>query len=124
MGADAGHGQRFGDATADFDDLVVGDRVERLDGLVGVDVLAENHGRLRRVAGDGVRVLDREHAPAGRVRPRALDLLHLSGASAVVANLVNNLPAYLVVEPSAADDVRRLVATLVGVSSRTLWNPT
>ncbi len=52
-----------------------------------------------------------------------VDLLHLSGASAVSANLVNNLPAYLAVEPSAADDVRRLIATLVGVNTGALVTP-
>lgn len=62
-------------------------------------------------------------APAVGTGTRPLDLLHLSGASAVTANLVNNLPAYLVVEPSAADDVRRLVATLVGVNAGALVTP-
>lgn len=52
-----------------------------------------------------------------------LDLLHLSGASAVSANVLNNLPAYLAVEPSAAHDVRRLVATLVGVNAGALVTP-
>lgn len=52
-----------------------------------------------------------------------LDLLHLSGASALTANAINNLPAYLVVEPAAADDVRRLVATLVGVNAGALVTP-
>ena len=62
-------------------------------------------------------------APAVGTGTRPLDLLHLSGASAVAANLVNNLPAYLLVEPSAADDVRRLVATLVGVNAGALVTP-
>jgi arsenical pump membrane protein len=62
-------------------------------------------------------------APAVGSGTRPLDLLHLSGASAVAANLVNNLPAYLVVEPAAADDVRRLVATLVGVNAGALVTP-
>lgn len=52
-----------------------------------------------------------------------LDLLHLSGASALTANAINNLPAYLVVEPAAADDVRRLVATLVGVNAGAVVTP-
>ncbi|UFN45094.1 ArsB/NhaD family transporter [Nocardioides okcheonensis] len=52
-----------------------------------------------------------------------LALLHLSGASALTANAINNLPAYLVVEPAAADDVRRLVATLVGVNAGALVTP-
>jgi len=54
---------------------------------------------------------------------RTVDLLHLSVASAVGANLVDNLPAYLLVEPAAADDVRRLVATLVGVNAGALVTP-
>ena len=62
-------------------------------------------------------------APAVGTGVRPLDLLQLSGTSALAANLVNNLPAYLVVEPSAADDVRRLVATLVGVNAGALVTP-
>jgi arsenical pump membrane protein len=62
-------------------------------------------------------------APAVGTGTQALDLLHLSGGSAVAANLVNNLPAYLVVEPAADDDVRRLVATLVGVNAGALVTP-
>lgn len=61
--------------------------------------------------------------PAVGTGTRTLDLLHLSAASAAAANLVNNLPAYLIVEPSAADDVRRLVATLVGVNTGALVTP-
>ncbi|GAA1928823.1 SLC13 family permease [Nocardioides hwasunensis] len=61
--------------------------------------------------------------PAFGTGLRTLDLLHLSGASAVTANLVNNLPAYLLVEPAAADDVRRLVATLIGVNAGALVTP-
>ena len=52
-----------------------------------------------------------------------LDLLHLSAVSAVTANLVNNLPAYLLIEPSADDDTRRLFATLVGVNAGALVTP-
>jgi arsenical pump membrane protein len=62
-------------------------------------------------------------SPAVGAGTRAIDLLHLAGASALGANLVNNLPAYLLVEPSAADDVRRLVATLVGVNAGALVTP-
>jgi arsenical pump membrane protein len=48
---------------------------------------------------------------------RLADLLQLSGVAAVTSNLVNNLPAYLVMEPHAAtgDDVR-LFALLVGTN--------
>jgi arsenical pump membrane protein len=62
-------------------------------------------------------------APAVGTGTDAVDLLHLSATSAVGANLVNNLPAYLLVEPAAADDVRRLVATLVGVNAGALVTP-
>ena len=48
---------------------------------------------------------------------RPADLLQMSGVAAVTSNLVNNLPAYLVMEPHAAtgDDVR-LLALLVGTN--------
>ena len=49
-------------------------------------------GLLRLAQGEGL--LD-WLAPAVGTGTRPLDLLHLSGASAVAANLVNNLPAYL-----------------------------
>lgn len=77
-------------------------------------------GLLRLAQGEGL--LD-WLAPAVGAGTRPLDLLHLSGTSALAANVVNNLPAYLVVEPSAADDVRRLVATLVGVNAGALVTP-
>ena len=62
-------------------------------------------------------------APAVGTGTGTLDLLQLSASSAVGANLVNNLPAYLLVEPAAADDVRRLVAALVGVNAGALVTP-
>ncbi len=77
-------------------------------------------GLLRVAQGEGL--LDWV-APLVGVGTGRLDLLHLAGVSAVTANLVNNLPAYLLVEPSAADDVRRLVATLVGVNAGALVTP-
>ena len=43
------------------------------------------------------------------------DLARLAGVSGVLANGINNLPAYLVVEPFAASS-DRLVTTLVGVN--------
>ena len=69
-----------------------------------------------------VAVLQRR-ALRGTYAVEPLDLLHLSATSAVGANVVNNLPAYLLVEPAAADDVRRLVATLVGVNAGALVAP-
>ena len=44
------------------------------------------------------------------------DLARLAGVSTVLANVVNNLPAYLVVEPFATTS-DRLVSTLVGVNA-------
>ena len=51
------------------------------------------------------------------------DLLRLAGVSAVAANLLNNLPAYLAVEPSALDSPVRLAALLVGVNAGSLITP-
>ncbi|MFP7761910.1 SLC13 family permease [Marisediminicola sp. LYQ85] len=50
------------------------------------------------------------------------DLLRLAGVSAVSANLVNNLPAYLALEPFAGS-ADRLVAVLVGVGAGPLLTP-
>ncbi len=45
-------------------------------------------------------------------------LLHIAGVGAVLSNLINNLPAYLVVEPDAADGgPSRLLALLVGTNT-------
>lgn len=44
------------------------------------------------------------------------DLLRLAGAGAVGANLINNLPAYLVLEPAATDSPVRLMALLIGTN--------
>jgi arsenical pump membrane protein len=51
------------------------------------------------------------------------DLLRLAGVSAVAANLLNNLPAYLAVEPSALDSPVRLAALLIGVNAGPLITP-
>jgi arsenical pump membrane protein len=51
-------------------------------------------------------------------------LLQVAGVAAVASNLVNNLPAYLVIEPEAAQSTYRLLALLVGTnvgSIVTLW---
>ncbi|SMH47017.1 arsenite efflux membrane protein ArsB [Rathayibacter oskolensis] len=50
------------------------------------------------------------------------DLLRLAGSGAVAANLVDNLPAYLALEP-VADDPVRLVALLIGVNAGPLITP-
>ncbi|KZM36440.1 SLC13 family permease [Oerskovia enterophila] len=51
------------------------------------------------------------------------DLLQVAGAGAVAANAVNNLPAYLALEPAAAGDPARLAALLVGVDAGPLVTP-
>ena len=50
------------------------------------------------------------------------DLLRLAGAGAVASNAVNNLPAYLALEPSAATPVR-LGALLIGVNLGAIVTP-
>lgn len=47
----------------------------------------------------------------------------VAGAGAVAANLVNNLPAYLALEPAAAGSPDRLAALLVGVNAGPLITP-
>lgn len=51
-----------------------------------------------------------------------LSLLHLSAVAALSANGINNLPAYLVLEPQA-DSPLRLVALLIGVNLGPLVSP-
>lgn len=51
------------------------------------------------------------------------DLLRLAVSSALAANLLNNLPAYLAVEPTALDAPVRLAALLVGVNAGPLLLP-
>ncbi|MEA9985417.1 SLC13 family permease [Subtercola sp. RTI3] len=50
-------------------------------------------------------------------------LLQLTGVGAVAANGINNLPAYLVIEPAAAGDPLRLAALLIGVNLGPLVTP-
>jgi arsenical pump membrane protein len=50
-------------------------------------------------------------------------LLRLAGLSALGANLLDNLPAYLALEPVALDHPVRLVALLVGVNAGPLITP-
>jgi Na+/H+ antiporter NhaD/arsenite permease-like protein len=52
-----------------------------------------------------------------------LSLLHLAAIGALGANAINNLPAYLVLEPQAAGDSTRLVALLIGVNLGPLVTP-
>ena len=47
----------------------------------------------------------------------------VAAAGAVGANLLDNLPAYLLLEPVAAHDPRLLVALLVGVNAGPLVTP-
>ena len=50
-------------------------------------------------------------------------LAAVAGTGALVANVANNLPAYLVLEPVAADAAARLMALLVGVNAGPLVTP-
>jgi arsenical pump membrane protein len=52
------------------------------------------------------------------------DLLRVSGLGALTSNGINNLPAYLALEPTVADSPARLAALLVGVNTGplvTMW---
>ncbi|MET0694797.1 MAG: SLC13 family permease [Propionibacteriaceae bacterium] len=51
------------------------------------------------------------------------DLLRMSGVGALSANLVDNLPSYLALEPAAADSPLRLAALLIGVNAGPLITP-
>ena len=70
------------------------------------------------VRGLGDWVLDA--APAGSDTGA---LLGVAALSAAVANGVNNLPAYLLLEPVAGEDVRRLAAVLIGTGVGPLLTP-
>ncbi|OIH96420.1 SLC13 family permease [Curtobacterium sp. MCBA15_001] len=50
-------------------------------------------------------------------------LLALAGAGGVAANAIDNLPAYLVLEPAAGHDALRYAALLVGVNAGCLITP-
>lgn len=52
-----------------------------------------------------------------------LDLLQLAGVAALGANLVDNLPSYLAMEPVAQGSPIRLAALLVGVNAGPLVTP-
>lgn len=51
-----------------------------------------------------------------------LDLLRLAGVGAASANAINNLPAYLAIEPFAGEPVR-LIALLIGVNVGAIITP-
>ena len=53
----------------------------------------------------------------------ATALLAVAGLGAGLANVVNNLPAYLIIEPAVADSSTRLMALLVGVNAGPLVTP-
>ena len=86
--------------------------------LVGVTVLfvlvqlAHDHG-LGRVLGYA----------AGTAGTGLVDLLRLAGVAALGANLVNNLPGYLAMEPVADSSPIRLAALLIGVNTGPLITP-
>jgi arsenical pump membrane protein len=52
-----------------------------------------------------------------------LSLWGVAGAGALGANLVNNLPAYLALEPAASGSSERLAALLIGVNAGPLITP-
>ena len=52
-----------------------------------------------------------------------LDLLRVSAAGAVAANAVNNLPAYLAIEPGTGTQPLHLLALVVGVNAGPLITP-
>lgn len=52
-----------------------------------------------------------------------VDLFRLAGVSAIAANTINNLPAWLAVEPGAADHPVRLMAALIGTNAGPLVTP-
>ncbi|MGN6751590.1 MAG: SLC13 family permease [Intrasporangium sp.] len=54
---------------------------------------------------------------------RTLDLLRVSGIGAVSANAIDNLPAYLALEPTVSDAPTRLAALLIGVNAGPLVIP-
>jgi len=60
---------------------------------------------------------------AGGAGERFTELLRLTGISAVGANLVNNLPAYLAMEPVTNGSPLRVAALLVGVNVGPLITP-
>jgi arsenical pump membrane protein len=51
------------------------------------------------------------------------DLLRLAGVGALAANGVNNLPAFLALEPAAGTDPLRLAALLIGTGAGPLITP-
>jgi arsenical pump membrane protein len=61
-------------------------------------------------------------AAAGRT-DRFAALLRLTGVAALGANLVDNLPSYLAMEPVADGSPLRMAALLVGVNSGPLITP-
>lgn len=53
-----------------------------------------------------------------------VDLLRMAGTGAVASNVINNLPAYVALEPLASDSSDRLLALLIGTNLGpliTLW---
>lgn len=60
---------------------------------------------------------------AGATGTGWLDLLHLAGVAALGANLINNLPSYLAMEPVAQQSSTRLAALLVGANAGPLITP-
>ena len=70
-----------------------------------------------------VRGLGELMAQVGGSGHEPLDLLHLAALGVAGANGINNLPAYLVLEPLAGGDPLRLMAILIGVNVGPLVTP-
>ncbi|CAM5780366.1 Arsenic transport integral membrane protein ArsB OS=Cellulomonas persica OX=76861 GN=arsB2 PE=3 SV=1 [Cellulomonas persica] len=80
-------------------------------GLFVLVATAHAHGMaevLHRAAGDG-------HGP--------LDLLRLAAVGALAANAVNNLPAFLALDPATAGDPLRIAALLIGTGVAPILTP-
>jgi arsenical pump membrane protein len=60
---------------------------------------------------------------AGSAGNSAVDLLRLSGVAVVAANVANNLPGYLALEPVSMGSPDRLLSVLIGVNAGPLIAP-
>ncbi|KXO90721.1 SLC13 family permease [Tsukamurella pseudospumae] len=84
-------------------------------------ILAAVFAAVQVALGLGLEGVLREVAGAGTAPS---DLLRLAGVGALASNGVNNLPAYLALEPAATGEPVRLMALLIGVGVAplvTLW---
>jgi arsenical pump membrane protein len=68
-------------------------------------------------------LLHRAVAPPGMAPATPLDLLRTAGVGTASSNVLNNLPAYLAVEPAVAADPPRLLALVIGTNAGPLVTP-